>query len=186
MTVHRADFENGLLVKHRYFVALKPSPEAVAAIGRAAAAASIRKPNAPERLHLTLFVTEDFETEPTGLAETIQTALARRRIDAFDVTLTKYGHQGGSLVPGKARPLRQLQAQIARVLSAAGVVPRSGWKFNPHITLGYGQVGMPVLDEPIEPITWRALEFELVHSLLRLTIHRTLGCWQLGEQPRLL
>jgi hypothetical protein len=58
----------------------------------------------------------------------MQEALARLRIDAFDVTLTKFGHQGGSLIPGKARPLRHLQAQIARVLLAAGVLPRSGWK----------------------------------------------------------
>jgi hypothetical protein len=39
VTVHRANFENGLLVKHRYFVALKPSPEVVGAIGRVTAAA---------------------------------------------------------------------------------------------------------------------------------------------------
>jgi len=52
--------------------------------------------------------------------------------------------------------------------------------------LGYGEAEAAIVDEPKEPITWRALEFELVHSLLRLTIQRRLGCWQLVEQPRLL
>jgi 2'-5' RNA ligase len=186
VTVHRTDFESGMLVKHRLFVALRPSSKAASDIVSCGKLARLSDPVRADRLHMTQFVSDDFESEPVELAEQMQAVLARLRIDAFDVTLTKFGHQGGSLVTGTARPLRHFQSQLARALTAAGIAPRPQWKFNPHVTLGYGEAAASVLNQPIEPITWRALEFELVHSLLRLTIHRTLGRWEFIEQPRLL
>lgn len=186
MTIHQPDFESGLLVKHRYFVALKPPREVLPAITRCARQAAVAKPSAADRLHMTLFVTEDFETEPDGLADRMRIALDRVRDEAFDLSLLRYGHLGGSLVTGPCRPLRRLQAQIARSLVAGGVAPRADWAFNPHVTLGYEGAKLSVSNRPIQPIAWCAREFELVHSLLRLTIHRTLGRWPLIEQPRLL
>jgi 2'-5' RNA ligase len=186
VTVHQPDFERGLLVKHRYFVALKPSADAARAIGRCAKTASIAQPSALDRVHLTAFVTDDYETEPEGLVEAMSTALDKVRTEAFDLALVRFGHFGGELLPAPSRPLRRLQSDIARMLSSAGVASRAGWSFRPHVTLGYGTAEAAVADRPITPIRWRALDFVLVHSLLRLTIHRELGRWHLIEQPRLL
>lgn len=186
MTIHPLDFESGTLVKHRYFVALRPAAHVLRAIAARAREAGVAKPNAPDRLHMTLAITDDYETEPSGLVDRMSAALAQLRFDAFDVRLTRFGHHGGSLVPSRAADLRRFQGEVARLLLAAGVAPRVGWSFSPHVTLGYDGPTAPFGNRPIDPICWRATEFVLIHSLLRLTMHRTLAVWPLIEQPRLL
>lgn len=185
MTVHQTDFPTGSLVKHRYFVALRPSAEAIRAMLSIQNETCVGDRVAPDRLHMTLFITEDFETEPPALGALMGRALDRVWAEAFDVGLNRIGHRGGSLVPSRAPALRRFQRSVADALGAGGVALRKDWAFNPHVTLGYD--ALPAFaGQPIPPIAWRATEFVLIHSLLRLTMHRTLGCWPLIEQPRLL
>jgi 2'-5' RNA ligase len=187
VSVHQPIIDSGLLVKHRYFVALMPAPETLTAIRRCGLDAGLAKANAADRFHLTLFVTDDFETEPNGLADRMRAALDRVRADSFDIALARYGHHGGSLLPGPCRPLRVLQGHVARLLKAGGVAERADrGAFSPHVTLGYGGASPAFACSTIEPIRWRALDFVLIHSLLRLTTHREIGRWPLIDQPRLL
>ena len=185
MTVHQPDFPPGSLVKHRYFVALRPPAEAVGEMERIQRRIAIADRVAPARLHMTLFITEDYESEPPALGARMQAALDRVRADSFDLALDRIGHRGGSVVPARAPALRRFQKAVAGALTGAGIAPRKEWAFNPHVTLGYD--ALPAFaGRPIDPISWRAQDFVLIHSLLRLTMHRTLGRWQLIEQPRLL
>lgn len=185
MTIHQTDFPPGSLVKHRYFVALRPPAEAVRAMAGIQREIAVSDRVSPDRLHMTLFITDDFETEPRALGPAMAAALDRVRADAFDVALSRIGHRGGSLVTSRAPALRRFQSAVPGALTQAGIVPRAGWAFNPHVTLGYD--ALPAFaGRPIDPIAWRARDFVLIHSLLRLTMHRTLGTWALIEQPRLL
>jgi len=185
VTVHQTEFEQGSLVKHRLFVALRPPPGVIPALARLRAQATPRTIVADDRLHLTLFVTEDFESEPAALAATMTHALATVRAEAFPVTLDRYGRYGDSLQPARATKLRAFQKAVAHALADAGVAPRASWTFSPHMTLGYG-ASEAMAGAAIKPVAWTANEVVLIHSLLRLTIHRTLGRWPLIEQPRLL
>jgi 2'-5' RNA ligase len=185
VTVHQTDFPTGSLVKHRYFVALRPPPNAIRQIASVQSEACGADKVAANRLHMTLFITEDFESEPPALRDQMCAALDKVRAEAFDVGLHKIGHRGGSLVPSRAPALRRFQKSVADALAGSGVILRKEWAFNPHVTLGYHP--QPAFaGQPIDPILWRATEFVLIHSLLRLTMHRTLGVWPLIEQPRLL
>jgi RNA 2',3'-cyclic 3'-phosphodiesterase len=51
--------------------------------------------------------------------------------------------------------------------------------YTPHMTLLYDSAG--VAEHAIEPVSWRATEFRLVHSLLGQTKHISLGSWPLSE-----
>lgn len=185
MSVHQTGFPAGSLVKHRYFVALRPSAAALRAVDMIQRETAIANRIAHDRLHLTMFVTEDFESEPVDLGPIMCRALDKVRTDAFDVALAKFGPNGGSLVATRAPELRCFQRSVSEALCRNGVGARKGWAFNPHVTLGYDS--LPAFaGRSIEPILWRADAFVLIHSLLRLTMHRTLGSWQLIEQPRLL
>jgi 2'-5' RNA ligase len=185
VTVHQTDFPTGSLVKHRYFVALRPSEEAVRAIVAIQSDMAVGDRIAADRLHMTLFITEDFESEPPELGALMGRALDRVRAEAFDVALNRVGHRGGSLVPSRAPALRRFQRLVADALARGGVALRKDWAFNPHVTLGY-DARPAFAGHSIHPIAWRATEFVLIHSLLRLTMHRTLGVLPLIEQPRLL
>lgn len=185
MTVHQTEFEQGSLVKHRLFVALRPSPGVIPLLARLRAQASPTSIVADDRLHLTLFVTDDFESEPAALAAAMARALDRVRAEAFPVSLDRFGRYGDSLQPARSARLRAFQKEVARAMTGAAVAPRAGWTFSPHMTLGYG-ASDAMAGVAIKPVAWMANEVVLIHSLLRLTIHRTVGRWPLIEQPRLL
>ncbi|MDO6415969.1 2'-5' RNA ligase family protein [Sphingomonas sp. BIUV-7] len=185
MSLHQTDFPAGSLVKHRLFIALRPPAHALRRIASVEAGMTFSPRVADDRRHLTLFVSEDFENEPVDLIQAITAELDRVRIDAFDIALHRFGHLGTSLVSARAKPVRHFHAQIAQKLALAGIASRKDWAFNPHVTLGYGEAPERS-GRVIAPIAWRADEFVLIHSLLRLTMHRTIGSWPLIEQPRLL
>jgi 2'-5' RNA ligase len=64
----------------------------------------------------------------------------------------------------------------------AGLSPRQGWNFNPHVTLGYQPESVR---NPIKAIVWQAREFVPIYSLVGETRHIVLGRWPFVEQPSL-
>jgi 2'-5' RNA ligase len=53
--------------------------------------------------------------------------------------------------------------------------PRANAKFAPHVTLMYDDQG--ISEQAVEPVSWTAHDFVLVHSLLGQTKHVHLGRW---------
>ena len=89
---------------------------------------------------------------------------------------------GGSVAlrPSETPPsLRRFQHQLTVALAASGFALRPGWRFTPHMTLGYRKGD--AFDEQILPIGWQATEFVPIHSHVGLTRHDILARWPLRE-----
>lgn len=173
------------LLAHRYFFALLPDP-----IARSRIHAWAERTLGPEglqaadRLHVTLAITADFGTPQPGLAEMLLRAGNRVRAAPFELVLDRLsiGARSAALRPAHSRaPLRELQARIERAMAHEGAAMRPGWKFNPHVTLGY-RASRPST-QPVRDRGWRVSEFVLIHSLVGLTRHEVLGRWRLECQP---
>jgi len=78
-----------------------------------------------------------------------------------------------------------LHQRIAVAREAAGLRARKGYRFSPHMTLGYRN-GVP-FTQAIAPIGWTADAFVLVHSHVGRTRHDVIGRWLLeGDDDRQL
>jgi len=60
----------------------------------------------------------------------------------------------------------------------AGVWPNHGFRFDPHVELARGQAES--VRRRVWPISWRADEFVLIHSLVGLSEHVPIGRWPLA------
>ena len=60
-----------------------------------------------------------------------------------------------------------------------GVTERPGYRFSPHLTLGY-RIGEP-FSERVAPVSWTADEIVLIDSHVGRTRHEVLGRWRLVE-----
>jgi 2'-5' RNA ligase len=81
-----------------------------------------------------------------------------------------------------AAAVEAFQRQLGAEMAACGL-GRFVKPYTPHMTLLYDSAD--VREHPIEPVTWKATEFRLVHSLLGPTQHISLGNWPLEETPAL-
>jgi 2'-5' RNA ligase len=133
-----------------------------------------------DRLHLTLW-TIDLAVEPNaGVVEPLCEAAAKVRAPALRLALGELVGNGQvtCLKPGEPMPvLKTFQQKLQLAIADKGLWPNRGFRFDPHVTLAYGQE--EGVRRPILPISWRAQEFVLVHSLVGLTEHVVLGRWAL-------
>lgn len=151
-----------------------------------------------DRLHVTLHHVGDYAGGlPSGLVEAAQEAASKIAMPAFDVTFdramsfagrprnrpfvlrgnesVKQGSEGGLAA------LMAFQKTMYLAMCRAGLQgPRANAKFAPHVTLMYDDQGIP--EQAVEPVSWSAHDFVLVHSLLGQTRHIHLGRWPLGEK----
>jgi RNA 2',3'-cyclic 3'-phosphodiesterase len=171
------------------FFAVKPDEEtgkkALAQAKDLQAAHGLRdRLQARELFHITLFAIGNFPTLPQAqIDDAIKTAAAFR-MQPFEITLdraltfdTKKPKLplvlAGSNGVTKVRMLRQaLLADMKR----AGIRPTAG-SDEPHMTLLYDPRKVP--EQPIEPLSWTARDFVLVHSHFGLGKHEELGRWPL-------
>lgn len=160
----------------RLFVALRPSPEAVADLR----ARQPRWPSAPERWHLTLA----FLGEVAGPEQVHEQLLSLRRA-AFDLHLEgsgTFGRQGPVWVGvgGDVDALHDLAADVRALATAAGVALERK-PYRPHLTVGRrGHPGPAALSGYRGP-RWRAQEVELVRSDLgRAVVHTVLERYPLS------
>lgn len=181
-------------VSHRFFFALKPDP-VTARQTHAFAEAELGAKGLlePDRLHVTLAITADMPTVPSGLIDALQRAGAAVRAESFDVLLDHLSGGGSTVALRPARVIRSLQAlqaQIAAAMTQERIAVREGWRFSPHLTLCYRKGAGPI-DKAVTGFRWQATDFVLIHSFVGWHRHDILARWQLcgaeeDVQPRLL
>ncbi len=147
-------------------------------------------PIATERFHITLHKLGRYDGVPPHIVANASRAAASiaPTFQPFSVTFDRaysfLAHSSPSNRPfvlHESSPSPALQELFRALGSALGNhnVPNSGKSaFTPHITLLYD--AKDILDQPVQPLTWRVTEFVLIHSLHGQTIHRPLGRWTLG------
>jgi len=172
----------------RLFFALRPDTVACTRIAelqqRLRAEHGLRgRANRPEHFHLTLRMVGDFSGLPAALVEALCAQAARLHMPPLELVLdqlqsfTRRRRSNFPLVLLAGEPLaalRQFQGTLDRALLAMGLRPESGG-FTPHLTLGYDDHALA--PQPIAPLTWRADEFLLIHSLIGRRTHLVLGRW---------
>jgi len=174
-------------IKHRLFFALVPPPLVARRVAHWADhrfgphAACVRA----DRLHVTLDILEDVAAFPRETVERLVEAAATVASDPFVIELDQVNGGGGvvALRPRlKNAALHDLAARIADARENAGIAPRNGYRFSPHVTLVYRESSP--FNEVVTPFAWEVKEFVLVHSLLGRAHHIPLGSWPLcGTDP---
>ncbi|ATE63065.1 2'-5' RNA ligase family protein [Rhizorhabdus dicambivorans] len=175
-------FDSDEVVLHRLFFALMPDAGIVPEIAAVRGEIGVAKSHVLDhRLHITLWAL-DLPMSPTpGLIADLCAAAARVEGPALRLVLQELVGNGHvtCLKPGEPMPvLKAFQQRLQLAIADAGIWPNRGFRFDPHMTLAYGQDGG--VRRPIWPLSWRAEEFMLVHSLVGLTEHVVLGRWKLG------
>jgi 2'-5' RNA ligase len=153
----------------RLFVAVRPSPEAVADLR----AQLPQWPSPPERWHITLaFLGEVPDAEPVGSA----LAAALDGAPALQLLLAGSGTFGRRTVwvglDGELDGLQELARRVHAAARGAGV-PLERRRFRPHLTVGRAGRPDPTLLSGYRGPPWTASEVELVRSDLGRTATHT-------------
>jgi 2'-5' RNA ligase len=143
------------------------------------------KPIATGRLHVTLHHIGDFAGLRPDFVDAARQAAASVTTAPFELVFDRVTSFDGRpnqlplVLRGDAglASLMAFQQQLANALKKTVLGRTVKGAFTPHVTLTYGD--RPVADEAIEPVTWTAQEFVLVHSLIGQGVHRPLGRWPL-------
>lgn len=181
----------------RLFFAILPDPATAAKIGAFTQQLSHEhalrgRPLLADRLHITLHHLGDYVGLPEGLVDRACQAAAQVCAVPFEVTFERvlsFGRKsrnrpivllGNQTEAGGLADLmafqKSLYAQMCRTgLQGDKPIARQNANFTPHTTLLYDINELP--EQAIEPISWRATEFVLVHSLLGKTKHIHLARW---------
>jgi RNA 2',3'-cyclic 3'-phosphodiesterase len=180
----------------RLFFVLFPSEEAIPQIVKASLQLRDEhgltgKSLSNDRLHVTLHHMGDYAGGlPNGLVEAAQEVASTIAMPAFDVTFDRamsfagrprnrpFVLRGNERQDGGLVALMAFQKTMYLAMCRAGLQgPRANAKFAPHVTLMYDDQGIP--EQAVEPVSWTAHDFVLVHSLLGQTRHIHLGRWPL-------
>ena len=178
----------------RLFFALFPSEEAIPQIVRISQ--KLRDQNgltgkslSNDRMHVTLHHVGDYAGGlPDGLVEAAQNVASMIAMPAFDVTFDRamsfsgrprnrpFVMRGNERSDGGLAALMVFQKTMYLAMCRAGLQgPRANAKFAPHVTLMYDD--QAIAEQAVEPVSWTAHDFVLVHSLLGQTKHIHLGRW---------
>ncbi len=182
MALRRPFDDSDELVLHRLFFALMPSADAMTDIAAVRDNVGVAQSHVVDhRLHMSLFTLDLPMTPPPGMVADMAKAAVKLNGPALRVVLQEVVSNGKvtCLKPGDHMPvLKAFQEKLAMALAGAGIWPNRGFRFDPHVTLAYGQEES--FRRSIWPISWRAEEFVLIHSLVGLTEHVPLGRWGLA------
>ena len=173
-------------VLHRPFFALVP-PRPLARRIAAAAGWFQRGPGGlpAERLHLTLFILDDMVDLPSALVDALRGIGATVGVEPFEVVLDVATGSGRSIAlrPAHRNPAAvRLHERLAGRARGCGIAERPGYRFAPHLTLGY-RIGEP-FSQPVTPVTWMADEIVLIDSHVGRTRHEVLGRWPLVAEEK--
>ena len=181
-------FHRAVTASHRLFFALVPP---IVLARRIAHAASWFDGEgtavAADRLHLTLFILDDLYDVPSPLLATLRDVGAAIAAAPIDIVLDRVGGGPASIALRPGRKIAALDAlydQLATLCRRAGMAPRTGHAFSPHMTLGY-RSGAP-FSAAVTPVAWTARDMVLIHSHLGRTRHDRVGRWPLAKpEPQL-
>jgi 2'-5' RNA ligase len=162
------------LARHRLFFALRPPLPLARQITAAASwfetdGDKLRS----EHLHVTIDILDDHDRVSTALERDIGGG-----VHGSDRSIAlRPRHKNASLAA--------LHQRIAVAREAAGLRAREGYRFSPHMTLGYRD-GVS-FTQPIAQIGWDVDAFVLIHSHVGRTRHDVIGRWLLsGDDDRQL
>ncbi|MFZ4289686.1 2'-5' RNA ligase family protein [Variovorax sp. HJSM1_2] len=178
--------------QHRFFFAVRLSPEA-AAMAREVAGQQMARYGLPgrpidaERLHITLHWLGDYDHVPQELVRCAMYVESRIELGPFNVGFDRVGSFEGDAPGGLAltstvqlKSLGLLQRAVGKEMRTAGIGQLVRSRFNPHVTLVYKSPPVPC--EPIAPICWPVNELVLIHSYVGLGKHVDLGNWPLPDR----
>jgi 2'-5' RNA ligase len=174
----------------RLFFAIFPDAQTADRIARLAMALRGEhglqgQPLKTERFHITLHHLGDHAGVPRDIVASASQAAEALRQAPFDLCFDQAMSFSGK--PGK-RPfvlrggdgltgLIAFQQALGAAMTKVGLGRWVDQRFTPHVTLLYDAHG--VAEQAVEPITWTASRFVLVHSLLGQTRHVPLASWVL-------
>ncbi len=165
---------------HRFFYALQPPVRERALIGvYRDAIADAHGHVSNERLHLTIGITDDFESYPRHLEREMLAIGDEAAGTPFGISLDRLSGSARSIALRPSRRiggLSNLHRQLDHSLSRRRI-RRRDWSFSPHATLAY-RTGKP-FQQPVTPVAWDAVDFVLIHSEVGATRHHELGRWKL-------
>lgn len=167
--------------RHRLFLAIRPPAGLLLEIAALRDRDGTGRGRVEDhRLHLTTWLFPDHDALPPGLAERAAHAAdtVERRAFRINLDVMTGDDRGVRLVPSE--PIRgyvAFQRDLAAAMTRAGLEPRPGWRFSPHMTLRYG--GLQRIDEGLDGISWIADELVLIDSILGEHHHETLARWPL-------
>lgn len=171
-----------MTITHRLFFAALPPPEERQAMTAVRDGVRGGNPVADDRLHVTMWITDDWPARPLAGADALLAAAEAAKLPTFSVELDRlvFAPESALLKPTRrVAAIRRVQRQLARALAPLRPSIRRGWHFNPHATLRHGP--QTASEHPISPIRWRATELVLIHSLVGNTLHVPLGRVTLDE-----
>jgi RNA 2',3'-cyclic 3'-phosphodiesterase len=133
------------------------------------------------RLHVTCCDLGDFSAAPPqALVDATKAAVGALARPGFQIVFDRVlRFKGNEALVMRERDgvtaLTEFRDAMSQVLVQAGVPVDSGSTL--HMTLAYGGSGV---SEPLaEPVSWRAQDFVLIHSLIGQGQHRHLARWPL-------
>ncbi|HTD89781.1 MAG TPA: 2'-5' RNA ligase family protein [Burkholderiales bacterium] len=139
---------------------------------------------ARDRFHVSLYHVGDYEGVPQDIVAMAEEAAATVTVPAFQVAFDhmmsfsgRPGHR--PLVLRSSSDMAGLMAfQTTLSLAMEKVMPghKGGARFNPHLTVLYGDHR---IEHTVESIAWIVHEFVLVHSLVGRTRYVPLKRWPL-------
>ncbi len=177
------------IARHRLFFAIRPPLPLARQITEAAAwFDGPEQKLRPEHLHVTIDILDDHDRVSTALERDLKAIGDAVEAAPFALQFdTAVGSERSiALRPRhKNASLAALHQRIAVARESAGLSQRKGYRFSPHMTLGYRD-GAP-FTQAIAPICWTADAFVLVHSHVGRTRHDVIGRWLLnGDDDRQL
>ncbi len=140
-----------------------------------------------DRLHVALCHVGDYVGLPAAVVAKAREAAGRVSAPMFEVTFDSALSLTGRprnrpfvLRDGRdASGVEAFQRRLGVEMTTCGL-GKFVRPYTPHMTLLYDTAD--VTEHSIEPISWTASEFVLIHSMLGQTRHVRLGEWRLGEQ----
>lgn len=183
-------FDDAPAPTDRLFFALFPDAEAAARIAECARQLRAEHglhgtPLKTERFHVTLHHLGDYAGLPQGVMAMASQAAAAVRMAPFGVTFDRAASFSSAprnrpfVLRGDAglTGLMAFQRALGLEMSKAGLARWAKPAYTPHVTLLYDD--RAVAEQAVQPITWTAGEFVLVHSLIGRTLHVPLARWPL-------
>ena len=168
---------------HRLFFAITPAMHAIPPIESARRTYCSGRPVKSEHLHVTMEIFDDHIGVPEALVERLIAVGNDIDMPGFLLSLGRVVGTTRSVAlrpNGRSTGLALLQRAIRERVIDAGLSPREGWTFNPHMTLGYRDE--PAFSRAIDPILWQVEELVLIHSHVGETRHDVIGRWTLAPE----
>jgi 2'-5' RNA ligase len=168
---------------HRLFFAIKPAMHAIPAIEAARRLHCPGRPVRSEHLHVTMEIFNDHIGLPEMLLDQLIGVGNDIDMPGFLLSMGRVVGTTRSVAlrpNGRSSGLALLQRAIRDRVTDAGLAPRDGWTFNPHMTLGYRDE--PAFSRAIDPILWQVEEVVLIDRCCDTGAEKMIGRWQLAPE----